>query len=72
MGGSCSMPLAAHATFSGEVLNIRAAWGDPEGALPLAQVADNATVTDTASAVRLGEAVARQLQAAVQAAHTKG
>jgi hydroxymethylbilane synthase len=71
MGGSCSMPLAAHATFSGDALSMRAAWGDPEGVLPLAQVTDQSTVTDTASAVRLGEAVARQLQAAVQAAHTK-
>ncbi|NVO07683.1 MAG: hydroxymethylbilane synthase [Rhodoferax sp.] len=70
MGGSCSMPLAAHAVFNGDVLEIRAAWGDPEGVLSLAQVQDKATVTDTASAVRLGEAVARQLQAAVQSAHT--
>ncbi len=72
MGGSCSMPLAAHATFNGDVLSMRAAWGDPDGALPLAQVADQSAVTDTASAVLLGESVARQLQAAVQAAHTKG
>jgi hydroxymethylbilane synthase len=71
MGGSCSMPLAAHATFSGDVLGMRAAWGDPEGVQSLAQAADQATVTDTASAVRLGESVARQLQAAVQAAQAK-
>ncbi len=71
MGGSCSMPLAAHATFSADVLEIRAAWGDPEGALPLVQVSDRASVTDTASAMRLGESVARQLQAAVQTAHAK-
>jgi hypothetical protein len=32
---------------------------------------DHATVTDTASAVRLGESVARQLQVAVQAAQAK-
>ena len=67
MGGSCSMPLAAHATFSGELLSMRAAWGDPEGVQSLALVHADATVTDTASAVRLGESVARQLQAAVQA-----
>jgi hydroxymethylbilane synthase len=71
MGGSCSMPLAAHATFSGDVLSMRAAWGDPDGVLPLAQVTEQSSVTDTASAVRLGEAVARQLQVAVQAAHSK-
>jgi hydroxymethylbilane synthase len=28
MGGSCSMPLAAHATLSQGVLSINAAWGD--------------------------------------------
>jgi len=30
MGGSCSMPLAAHAVLEGGVLSLRAAWGDPE------------------------------------------
>ena len=68
MGGSCSMPLAAHATFRGDVLDMRAAWGDPEGVQALVHAIDKATVTDTASALRLGESVARQLQAAVQAA----
>jgi hydroxymethylbilane synthase len=68
MGGSCSMPLAAHAVFNGEVLEMRAAWGDPEGVQPLVRANDRASVTDTASAVALGESVARQLQAAVQAA----
>ena len=71
MGGSCSMPLAAHATFSGDVLCMRAVWGDPQGVLALAQVSDQSTVVDTASAVRLGEAVARQLQLAVLAAHSE-
>jgi hydroxymethylbilane synthase len=71
MGGSCSMPLAAHATFSGEVLSMRAAWGDPEGVQSMALANDHATVTDTASAVRLGESVARQLQVAVQAVQAK-
>lgn len=32
MGGSCSMPLAAHATHANGVLHLRAAWGDPSGA----------------------------------------
>jgi hydroxymethylbilane synthase len=68
MGGSCSMPLAAHAIFNGTVLEMRAAWGDPEGVQALVHATDEATVTDTASAVRLGEEVARQLQARVQAA----
>ena len=30
MGGSCSMPLAAHAMWRGEVLHIDAAWGTPD------------------------------------------
>ena len=29
MGGSCSMPLAAHATLNNGLLSIVAAWGDP-------------------------------------------
>ena len=71
MGGSCSMPLAAHAVFTGDVLEIRAAWGDPEGEQALVHAQDKALVADTGSAVRLGEAVARQLQAAVQAASAR-
>ena len=67
MGGSCSMPLAAHATFSGEVLSLQAAWGDPEGVNPLVQVSGQAPVQDLASAVRLGEQVAKALQDAVAA-----
>jgi hydroxymethylbilane synthase len=66
MGGSCSMPLAAYATLDGDVLHIRATWGDPEGVLPLVHAQATATVTDTASAVRVGEQVAHQLQDAVR------
>ncbi len=32
MGGSCSMPLAAHATLDASGLHLRAAWGEVEGA----------------------------------------
>jgi hydroxymethylbilane synthase len=67
MGGSCSMPLAAHATFSGDVLSLQAAWGDPEGVHPLVQVSGHAPVVDMASAVRLGEQVAKTLQTGVAA-----
>ena len=67
MGGSCSMPLAAYALFVGGALHIRAAWGDPEGALPLVHVQAQAVVADTQAAVVLGERVARQLQASVDA-----
>ena len=30
MGGSCSMPLAAHATLEMDTLSIQATWGDPD------------------------------------------
>lgn len=66
MGGSCSMPLAAYATLEGEVLSIRATWGDPEGLLPLVHAQAQATVQDAAAATALGEQVARELQAKVQ------
>ncbi len=67
MGGSCSMPLAAHATLAGNALTIDATWGDPEGLLPLVTAHAVANVTETAQAVQLGESVARQLQQGVQA-----
>ncbi len=67
MGGSCSMPLAAYATFAGDTLHIRAAWGDPEGVLPLVHAEAQGAVLDVQAAVTLGEQVARQLQTAVGA-----
>jgi hydroxymethylbilane synthase len=64
MGGSCSMPLAAHATFSGEHLQLRAAWGDPAGATALVRAQGAAVATDLAQAGELGTAVAARLRAA--------
>ena len=72
MGGSCSMPLAAYATFAGDVLTIRATWGDPEGMLPLVHARAQGVVTDVQAAVQLGEGVAQQLQAAVTTQTAKG
>ena len=70
MGGSCSMPLAAHATFLGDTLQLRAAWGDPEGVQSLVQVHGDAVVHTLADAEALGSQVARALQAGVaQQAH---
>nr|WP_315491371.1 hydroxymethylbilane synthase [uncultured Rhodoferax sp.] len=66
MGGSCSMPLAAYATLQGDVLSIRATWGDPEGVLPLVHAQAQGPVGDSLAATQLGEAVARQLQAKVR------
>jgi hydroxymethylbilane synthase len=63
MGGSCSMPLAAYATFDGEYLQLSAAWGDPDqpGMLVRARSAD--VVADLGQAAVLGEAVAARLRA---------
>jgi len=72
MGGSCSMPLAAYATLQGDVLSIRAVWGDPEGVLPLVHAQAQGTVTDAPAATALGEAVARQLQAKVRQQSEQG
>jgi hydroxymethylbilane synthase len=67
MGGSCSMPLAAYATLDGDMLHIRAVWGDPEGVLPLVHAQARGVAVDSAAATALGEDVARQLQAGVAA-----
>ncbi len=64
MGGSCSMPLAAHATIEGGTLKLRAAWGDPEGASELVTAHDEALVSDLAAAETLGLRVAQALRQA--------
>jgi hydroxymethylbilane synthase len=63
MGGSCSMPLAAYAEFSGEYLQLNAAWGDPLTAVPLVRARGAEAVADLAAAAALGTAVAGQLRA---------
>ena len=63
MGGSCSMPLAAYATFSGEYLQLAAAWGEPEGDAPLVRVSNAATVADLEQATALGTEIAVRLRA---------
>ena len=63
MGGSCSMPLAAYATFSGEYLQLAAAWGEPEGDAPLVRVSDASTVADLEQATALGTEIAVRLRA---------
>ena len=64
MGGSCSMPLAAHATYDNGELHLRAAWGDAEGASALvqAELTQAISVTDHLQARVLGEKVAQMLQ----------
>lgn len=69
MGGSCSMPLAAYATWRGTGLHLDAAWGalDTEGAkAATALLRSSATlpVQTLAQAAELGRQVALQLCAA--------
>ena len=63
MGGSCSMPLAAHASFSGEYLQLAAAWGEPEGNGQLVRAMDAAAVADLEQAAALGAGIAARLRA---------
>ena len=63
LGGSCSMPLAAHATFDGEYLQLNAAFGEPEGNGPLLRARSAAAVADLEQAAALGNAVADKLRA---------
>jgi hydroxymethylbilane synthase len=62
MGGSCSMPLAAHATLSGATLSLRAAWGDPEGSSTLVTAQTVADVGSLEHAESLGTQVAAELR----------
>ncbi len=80
MGGSCSMPLAAHAVWDGAQLSLNAAWGEPEEEklLPLnslvvtdlsQNLAQNTGDLDAAS--RMGEQVAVKLLASGARKYTK-
>ncbi len=64
MGGSCSMPLAAHATLMGDALTLQAAWGDPEGEATLVRAQASLNQPTLATAEALGLQVARSLQQA--------
>ena len=70
LGGSCSMPLAAHAVWRGDQLVITAALGHPEDTARVllrthaqAAVPLDAGVAATAAASALGEQAAGQLRA---------
>ena len=67
MGGSCSMPLAAFATWLGEplasALRLDAAWGDPDGRIALVRASAEAAVASLAEAEALGARVVAQLRA---------
>ena len=67
MGGSCSMPLAAHAVWLGDTLQLDAAWGQFDEALvaaaPLALVRASGAlpVANMEQARAIGRRVAQQL-----------
>jgi hydroxymethylbilane synthase len=64
LGGSCSMPLAAHAVWEGDSLRIDVALGHAqELARPLLRTQLRANVVSDAEAVALGEGAAAQLRA---------
>jgi hydroxymethylbilane synthase len=64
MGGSCSMPFAAHATIEDGVLQLHAAWGDPEGEAVLVRAQATQAITDLPSSEALGLRVAQDLRLA--------
>ena len=70
LGGSCSMPLAAHAAWFGGALELKVALGHPLTPLaPLLRVSERATVASDETARALGERAAAQLRAAGAAAY---
>ena len=63
MGGSCSMPLAAHGRLVQGQLHLEAAWGEPEGNAPLVRASASAPVATLAAADALGVEIAARLRA---------
>jgi hydroxymethylbilane synthase len=65
LGGSCSVPLAAHAQWRGDRLELRVALGHPTATLsPLLRASTDTAVRTDADARALGEAAAQALRAA--------
>ena len=62
MGGSCSVPLAAHARWQGAELRIDAAWGDADGHAPLVRALVQGQAATTAQAEALGQQAAQALR----------
>jgi hydroxymethylbilane synthase len=70
LGGSCSMPLAAHAVWSGDELQLDAALGDgADPGKPLLKAQVKARIGDEAAARALGTEAVTLLQAAGAAAY---
>jgi hydroxymethylbilane synthase len=66
LGGSCSMPLAAHARWAGEELVLQAAWGDVErpGRLVRSQVSARVATHEQAEGLGLNAAAELKRQGA--------
>jgi len=63
LGGSCTVPLAAHATWQGGRLSLRCALGNAaEPTAPLLRADADAAVADAAAARALGEQAAARLR----------
>jgi hydroxymethylbilane synthase len=63
LGGSCSMPLAAHAVWQGDQLHLSTALGDGQDTVrPLLRADVNAPIADEAAARTLGELAATRLR----------
>jgi hydroxymethylbilane synthase len=62
LGGSCQVPLAAHASWDGDVLRLEAFVAMPDGSRQM-QARGAATVADAGQAEALGERVAAELVA---------
>ncbi len=63
LGGSCSLPLAAHARWQGSMLRLDAALGHAEAhTSPLLRASVTGDVTDVAAARALGQQVAGRLR----------
>ena len=63
LGGSCSMPLAAHATWHGGELQVRVLLGHPEQtARPLLRADASGAAADAAAAEALGRRAAAALR----------
>ena len=60
LGGSCSMPLAAHAVWHGDMLRVAVALGDPEATdRPLLRATASGPVADEGAAAALGQSAGR-------------
>jgi hydroxymethylbilane synthase len=63
LGGSCSVPLAAHAHWRDGVLELRAALGNSQDpSAPLLRTAHRGDVSDDSAALSLGRAAAQALR----------